>query len=369
MKRKIFAVSDVHGCYSALKRSLEQAGFHANDERCLLIVIGDCFDRGEENREVFEFLKGIKNKIIVRGNHEDMLEQLLDKRHIGGAGFSNGLDSTVYSFFGDRAIGELDPQYQFAYKLNFSGRESTVEELKQFLSRTYDYFETENYIFTHGWLPVDFSEEGDCFIKEDFRYEIPSEWKRARFLEWYRMYGADAMLNGKTIVCGHRTSRFACLVGETREPDDYSPFFAEGLVAIDTATIQSGLVNVFVIEDEDLLCKTHEMSLRTDPFYRVKNGTKRVELRLLDEKRKKIRVGDSIVFTHTENNDEKIFARVIGLHAYSDFDGVTADFFRSEMGFADRTGRVGDIMREYYSDEDVRKYGALAIRILLEPQS
>jgi ASC-1-like (ASCH) protein len=55
------------------------------------------------------------------------------------------------------------------------------------------------------------------------------------------------------------------------------------------------------------------------------------------------------------------------LHAYPDFDGVTADFFRSEMGFADRTERVGDIMREYYSDEDVKKYGALAIRIMLEP--
>ena len=98
----------------------------------------------------------------------------------------------------------------------------------------------------------------------------------------------------------------------------------------------------------------------------MKKGTKRVELRLLDEKRREIRVGDKIVFTHTENSDEKIFARVIGLHVYPDFDGVTADFFRSEMGFADRTERVGDIMREYYSDEDVRKYGALAIRILLE---
>jgi ASC-1-like (ASCH) protein len=168
-------------------------------------------------------------------------------------------------------------------------------------------------------------------------------------MEWYRMYGADAMLKGKTIVCGHRTSRFACLVGEQREPDDYSPFFAEGLVAIDTSTVQSGLVNVFVVENEPLCCMTHEMSLKTSPFYRIKNGQKRVELRLLDEKRSKIRVGDRIVFSHTENDDEKLYARVIGLYAYPDFDGVTADFFRSEMGFADRTERVGDIMREYYS--------------------
>ena len=86
----------------------------------------------------------------------------------------------------------------------------------------------------------------------------------------------------------------------------------------------------------------------------------------MDEKRKNIRVGDKIVFTHAENSDEKICARVIGLHAYPDFNGVSADFFRSEMGFDDRTERIGDIMREYYSDEDVEKYGALAIRIMLE---
>ncbi len=366
MKKKIFIVSDIHGCCGALKKSLEEAGFMPNDKGCLLIVIGDCFDRGEESREVFDFLNGIENKIIVRGNHEDMLAQLLDQKHIGRGGFSNGMDATLVSFFGDRVIGELDVYYQFAYKLNFGGREHTVKELRDFLAKTYDYFETENYIFTHGWLPVGFDGEGNCFVKENFRHEIPSEWKRARFMEWYRMYGAGALLNGKTIVCGHRASRFACLVGETRDPDDYSPFYAEGLVAIDTSTVQSGKVNVLVIEDEPLYCQTHEMSLKSDPFDRIKNGKKRVELRLLDEKRRNIRVGDRIMFTRAENGAEKICARVIGLHAYANFYALSADFLRSEMGFEDRVESVGDIMREYYSDEDVGQYGALAIRIMLE---
>lgn len=366
MKKKIFAVSDIHGCCVALKKSLEEAGFAPNDDRCLLIVVGDCFDRGEENREVFDFLNGIENKIIVCGNHEDMLGLLLKKRHIGRGGISNGMDTTLYSFFGGQVIGDLDIDYQLSYKLNFDGRENTVKELEQFLSQTYDYFETENYIFTHGWLPVDFDELGECFVKEDFRYEIPPVWERARFMEWYRMYGAGAMLKGKTVVCGHRASRFACLLGEMREPEDYSPFFADGLIAIDTSTVQSGKVNVLVVEDEPLYCTTHTMSLKPDPFDQIRSGKKRVELRLLDEKRRNIRVGDQIVFTHTEKRDEKLYVRVIGLHAYPSFDDVSQDFLRKDMGFEDGTERIDDIMREYYSDEDIEKYGVLAIRLILE---
>jgi ASC-1-like (ASCH) protein len=329
-------------------------------------VCGDCFDRGEENREFFDFLNGIRNKIIIRGNHEDMLGQILDKRHIGPAGFSNGMDTTVRSFFGERAFGDLDTLYGFAYKLDFRGQESTVEELRHFLANTYDYFETEHYIFTHGWLPLGFDGEENCFVKEDFRYDLPSSWNRARFTEWYRTYGAGAVVKGKTIVCGHRTARFACLFDSARDQSDSSVFLADGLAVIDGSAVRTGKVNVLVIEDEPMYESEHEMSLATDPFKRIQSGKKRVELRLLDEKRKKIRVGDRIVFKHTENPSETLRARVIGLHGYPNFDALSADFFRSEMGFEDRRESVGEIMRAYYSDEEVKEHGVLAIRIMLE---
>jgi serine/threonine protein phosphatase 1 len=77
MKKSIYAVSDIHGHCAELKKALDEAGFRINDESCLLIVCGDYFDRGVENREVFDFLCSVSNKILIRGNHEDMLEQLL----------------------------------------------------------------------------------------------------------------------------------------------------------------------------------------------------------------------------------------------------------------------------------------------------
>ena len=99
----------------------------------------------------------------------------------------------------------------------------------------------------------------------------------------------------------------------------------------------------------------------------IKDGKKRVELRLLDEKRKKLRVGDQIIFTHTENKDETICARVLGLHSYFKFDWLSWDFPNEILGL-DADANLGDVMREYYSDEEVYNYGALAIRFAVEPE-
>lgn len=45
----------------------------------------------------------------------------------------------------------------------------------------------------------------------------------------------------------------------------------------------------------------HKMSLRNKPFNNIKSGTKTIELRLYDEKRKLISVGDIITFTNIDS--------------------------------------------------------------------
>ncbi len=366
MRKKIFVVSDIHGHYTELKNALEKVGFIPGDETHLLIVCGDYFDRGTENRLVFEYLNKIQNKILIKGNHEDMLALILSVGHMGRGAFTNGMDCTIRDFFGDEAIGGLDPRYEEAYLLNLRGKEKIVSDLYAFMDDMYDYFETEHYIFTHGWLPTVKTEDGACRIKENFRYEESGLWDRARFAEWYRRYNQGAMLEGKTIVCGHRTARFGCLFDETRDMMDYSPFYAEGLIAIDSATAESKQVNVLVIDDEDISFETHKMSLKTEPFFQIRDGKKRVELRLLDEKRKKIRVGDQIIFTHTENTEEIIHARVIGLHTYQKFNDMLVDFSCRAMGVPEGTENLDQLMLSYYSKAEIQTFGALAIRLMVE---
>ena len=89
MKKTIYAVSDVHGYCTELEDALFEAGFLINDDRHLLVVCGDCFDRGSESKEVFDFLNSVQNKVIVRGNHEDMLGILLEKRLMGKGGLGS----------------------------------------------------------------------------------------------------------------------------------------------------------------------------------------------------------------------------------------------------------------------------------------
>ena len=105
------------------------------------------------------------------------------------------------------------------------------------------------------------------------------------------------------------------------------------------------------------------MRLRTDPFLQIKCGKKRVELRLADEKRSKLRIGDFIIFEHTENAEETLCARVTDLRSYENFDQVQRDFCLEALGFSAGEESLGERMRIYYPDSDVQKYGVLAICI------
>ena len=40
-----------------------------------------------------------------------------------------------------------------------------------------------------------------------------------------------------------------------------------------------------------------EMKLNTEPFERIKSGRKKLELRLFDEKRQRLDIGDIIIFS------------------------------------------------------------------------
>ena len=107
----------------------------------------------------------------------------------------------------------------------------------------------------------------------------------------------------------------------------------------------------------------HYMSLHSKPFERIKSGEKVDELRLNDEKRQQIKVGDHIMFSKRSELVEKIEVEVIALTPYKNFndlyDGLKDRY--SKWSKADFV--IG--MHEYYSPEDEVKYGALEIGIRL----
>lgn len=247
MKKKMFVVSDIHGCASLLKLSLKSAGFEIANNDHLLVCLGDCFDRGYENIAVYEYLKSIPNKILVKGNHEDLIEMVIHDHTITDIDLHNGTDITIREFFGENRV-KRDGKI-----LKTKKAENSILE---FTGGMRDYFETESYVFVHGWIPV--KELYDMGERSFFRYTFnpdwrnagEQEWRDARFLPWYEMYRRKLKCSGKTIVCGHSPVLVASYFDENRDMNDTTPYYGDGFIAIDACSYRTGKLNVLILEDE-----------------------------------------------------------------------------------------------------------------------
>ena len=233
--KKLFVVSDVHGHYTLLKNALEKAGFDKENPEHLLVCCGDYFDRGTENREVLTFLESIPNKILLRGNHEDLLEKVLKTGRMEVHNYINGSPATIRSFFGPYALREDG-------SVDTEGKTSMVNWLSTFIEDLFDFYETEKYIFVHGWLPVR-ETAGGVELLPQWHRATAREWAKARWVRWTQMAGQCPMPE-KTIVCGH----YPTFMAPDRSHQDSDIYYGEGFIAIDAGTAQSGRVNVLVLE-------------------------------------------------------------------------------------------------------------------------
>ena len=111
---------------------------------------------------------------------------------------------------------------------------------------------------------------------------------------------------------------------------------------------------------------THQMKLHREPFEMIKSGKKTIELRLYDEKRRQISVGDEIEFT-CSGADERIACRVASLHIFGSFSELYAELPLLKCGYteADISTAAPDDMNVYYSREEQEKYGVVGIELIL----
>ena len=111
----------------------------------------------------------------------------------------------------------------------------------------------------------------------------------------------------------------------------------------------------------------HEMRLREAPFRAIGCGQKTVEMRLYDEKRQKICVGDEILFIHAEREEERLFCRVTALWRFASFAELYKTLPLTACGYTAEEARTAspDDMAQYYSPEEQERYGVLAIGISL----
>ena len=111
----------------------------------------------------------------------------------------------------------------------------------------------------------------------------------------------------------------------------------------------------------------HEMKLRHAPFLAIKSGEKSIEMRLYDEKRQQIRVGDPITFSNTDAPEQQIRAIVKELHVFSSFEELYQKLPLDQCGYLPEeipTASPRD-MEAYYPAEKQKQYGVLGIELQL----
>lgn len=115
---------------------------------------------------------------------------------------------------------------------------------------------------------------------------------------------------------------------------------------------------------------THQMHLDHAPFVKIKTGEKTIELRLYDEKRRRIQVGDRILFADCSDPSETLQAEVVALHRFRDFRELYADLPLEKCGYGTaeevKAAKAEDMLA-YYPAEMQQVYGVLGIEIRLLP--
>ena len=105
----------------------------------------------------------------------------------------------------------------------------------------------------------------------------------------------------------------------------------------------------------------HKMKLNQEPFEAIKNGTKTVEFRLYDEKRKKVQVGDEIEFSKLPELQEKLLVKVIDLYKEESFAKLFKKVFVGED--EEKIIEKAKSMNRFYAPEQEKEYGVVGIKI------
>ncbi len=113
--------------------------------------------------------------------------------------------------------------------------------------------------------------------------------------------------------------------------------------------------------------KEHVMNLTPAPMQEIRTGNKTIELRLNDEKRKQISVGDTIKFINTEDSNDTLRVKVVDLFLFSSFAELYDNLPLLNCGYNEDNINTAspDDMEMYYSREKQNKYGVVGIEISL----
>ena len=180
---KYYITADIHGFYMEFQDALKSSGYYEEKEPHKLIILGDLFDRGSEAKRLQAFvLNNMENLILIRGNHEDLFEELVtaDEGLPYSHHVTNGTYQTALQLTG------FDPTMARIRNYDFVDAAKATPFYKTIIPSMLDCYETDHYVFVHGWIPCIHSRKGYSYYRE-WRDASAGEWHTAR---WYNFVPA-----------------------------------------------------------------------------------------------------------------------------------------------------------------------------------
>lgn len=226
-KEKIFVVGDVHGQITMVKQLLK----HWKPKEEQLLFVGDLADRGENSKATLELARELvekQNAIVIKGNHDEMLEMFLEHPdEYVMLYYMNGGGKTVNSLLGR----EADQQ---EFEKNAQEIKEKYPWLLSFLKSLPLHYEWGDYLFVHAGVNLrkdnwrDSSDHDFVWIREGF-YDQPNH-------------------TDKTIIFGHTVT--ATLNKGVNNFDVWKS--GDGLIGIDGGAVYGGKMHALVLTKDKI---------------------------------------------------------------------------------------------------------------------
>ena len=245
--KKYFVVSDIHSFYNEMIDALNEAGFEYDNSDHIFVSCGDLFDRGPDAIECLRFVNDLSDdrKILIKGNHESLLMDVLDRGYFESYDIHNRTDDTINQF-----VSLLNKEYYGNYELCKALKEN--REIRKYYDSLKNYYELDEYIFVHGYIPC---------VNKYIKYEYKPDWREssdeefvdAAWLNGFELYAQGIKEENKTIVCGHIHTSYAHHYlhhdgSEFGDNMNSNIFYDDGIIGIDACTAYTRRVNVLTIE-------------------------------------------------------------------------------------------------------------------------
>ena len=214
--KRIIAIGDIHGEFDLLTKLIIKLKDNYDLHNHQIVFLGDYIDRGEKSFEAINYLIALKkefpNTIFLKGNHEDMMFNYLDKisKEDERLFLYNGGMSTIASYA--------------EYGLKFRWDSIPKNHIKFYKSLKM-FYETEDYFFVHAGINPCFKDDQNSFL-----------WIRKEFINSNKDFG-------KMVIFGHTINE--------------EPVVQKNKIGIDTGAYYYGKLTAVILPQIDFVYSTN----------------------------------------------------------------------------------------------------------------